>query len=292
LLMINKEKIWLAAWGYYIVTLMPVLGIVQVGGQSMADRYMYLPSLGPFLVIGVLTAGITKKIESKNKFGFMPKLTYFTIISFLFVILSYLTIAQIGIWRTSVDLWTAVIKKEPNRVPLAYYNRGQAFMNLGEFDKAIEDYSTAAKLNSSYYQAFYNRGVAFEKIGQPNRAIADYERTISLNPSSYQAYNNCGILYGNSGAYQKAIEFFNQAIAINSAYPSSYFNRGFTLSLVGQFDKALADYNTTIELDQRFALAYLYRGKLHLQTHNRLLAIADFREACKLGIREACNNIP
>ncbi|MGD0283667.1 MAG: hypothetical protein ABSB95_15050, partial [Dissulfurispiraceae bacterium] len=56
LIMVKKQKLWLAAWGYYVITLLPVLGIVQVGGQAMADRYTYLPSLGPFILIGLIGA--------------------------------------------------------------------------------------------------------------------------------------------------------------------------------------------------------------------------------------------
>jgi tetratricopeptide (TPR) repeat protein len=287
-LLVKKQKLWLSAWGYYVVTLIPVLGIVQVGGQSMADRYTYLPSLGPCLIMGLFAAAVAEKAAEVKQRG----LVVCSAAALLLVCFSFQTIRQIAVWRTSTDLWNAVIKKEPCKVPLAYYNRGQVFMNKGLYDKAIDDYSMAITLNPFYQEAVYNRGLAFEKSGQPDRAVEDYERAISLNPSNYQALNNRGVLYGAAGSYDKAIEFFTRALAVNADYPDAYFNRGITYSLTGRRDQALADFNKTVELNRQFAPAYLNRGKLLLGMDRTSPAAEDFRKACELGIGEACNAFP
>jgi tetratricopeptide (TPR) repeat protein len=288
--LVRKQKLWLSALGYYVVTLFPVLGIIQAGGQSMADRYAYLPSLGPFLIAGLIAAAVSEKARKVKQRGLVAASSAAAL--FLLVFLSTLTIGQIAVWRTSMDLWNDVIKKEPDKAPLAYYNRGQVFMTNGLFNKAIEDYSKAITLNPFYQEAFYNRGLAFEKSGLTDRAVEDYERAISLNPSNYQALNNRGVLYGSAGSYDRAIEFFTRALAINPDYPDAYFNRGITYSLTGSHDHALADFNKAIELNQQFALAYLNRGKLFLGMDRKGPAVEDFRKACELGIREACNAFP
>jgi Tfp pilus assembly protein PilF len=286
----KKQKLWLSAWGYYVVTLLPVLGIMQVGGQAMADRYTYLPSLGPFLITGLMAAAVVEKTGMVKQKGLIVVFTAGSLS--ILVLLSSFTIGQIGIWRTSMGLWNVVIKREPDKAPLAYYNRGQVFMNNGLFQDAIEDYSTAIKLNPYYEDAYYNRALAFEKSGHPDRAIKDYERAISLNPSNYQAFNNRGVLYGTTGSYDRAIEFFTRALAVNPDYTDSYFNRGITYFLVGRRDEALADFDKTIELNQQFAPAYLNRGKLLLGMNRKEAASNDFRRACELGIREACSIMP
>ncbi len=286
----RTQRAWPSAWVYYVVTLLPVLGIIQVGGQAMADRYTYLPSLGPFLIMGLMGAAAVEKAGKVKQKGLVVVCSVGVL--FILVFLSSLTIRQIGLWRTSMDLWNAVIKREPARAPLAYYNRGQVFMHDGLFQEAIEDYSMAITLNPYYEEAYYNRGLASEKSGQPDQAINDYEKTISLNPSNYQAFNNRGVLYGTEGSYDRAIEFFTRALSINPDYPESYFNRGITYSLIGRRDQALADLDRAIELNQQYAPAYLNRGKLFLAMNRKSAAIYDFRRACELGVQEACGVIP
>jgi tetratricopeptide (TPR) repeat protein len=285
----KREKLYLAAWSYYVVTLLPVLGIVQVGGQFLADRFLYLPSLGPFVILGVMAAWISRAAERVKKKIPLPQLFCSFAAVLLFAALSYATIAQIGIWKTSIDLWSAVIETQPDPAPLAYYNRGQAFMNMGQVENAIRDYSAAIALNPFYQEAVYNRGIAYEKIRAFDLALRDYDRTLVLNPSNYQALNNRGILYGKSGSYDLSIQCFNRALAINPRYPESYFNRGLTFSLMGKPRDALEDFSRAIDLNQRFAQAYFQRGNIYLRMDQKRQAMADFRKACDLGMREACN---
>ncbi len=286
IVMVKKQRIWLTAWGYYAATLIPVLGIVQAGGQAMADRYTYLPSLGPFLIAGLMSAVVSEKAGRARKRG---RVVSITAVLFILISLLFLTVRQIGVWRTGMDLWNYVIQKEPDNAPPAYYNRGQIFMNGGRFDKAIGDYSMAIRLNPAYQEAVYNRGLAFEKSGQPARAAEDYERAISLNPSNYQAFNNRGVLYAAAGSYDKAIDFFTRALIIKPEYPDAYFNRGITYTLTGRRDLALADFSKAVELNPQFAAAYLNRGKLLLGMDRKGPAAEDFQEACALGVSEACN---
>jgi tetratricopeptide (TPR) repeat protein len=287
---VKNQRVWLTTWVYYVVTLLPVLGIVQAGGQAMADRYTYLPSLGPFLIIGIIAAVVSERAGRAKQRGLVA--VSFAAALFVLVALFSLTIRQISVWRTSLDLWNDVITKEPQRAPLAYYNRGQVFVSRGQLGKAIEDYSMAITLNPSYHEAFYNRGLALEKSGHPDRAVEDYERAIALNPSNYQAFNNRGVLYGTAGSYDRAIEYFTRALAINTDYPDAYFNRGITYILIGRRDHALADLNKAIELNQQFAAAYLNRGKLLFAMDRKGSAVEDFRKACEFGIAEACSELP
>jgi lipoprotein NlpI len=292
IVMAKKQKLWLAVWGYYVVTLLPVLGIVQVGGQAMADRYTYLPSLGPFLIMGLGTAWISKKINAVKSRGLIIK--GFSVVTAVLVVaaLSSLTVRQIGIWKNSINLWSRVIEKDPERVPMAYYYRGAVFEKRGQYAQAIEDYARAIELYPSYTEAYSNRGAVFEKIGQFDKAIDDYNRATALNPSYYMAYNNKGTLYGKEGLFDRALESFNQTIAINPDFADAYYNRGLTYVYMGRYGNALEDYNKAILLNQNDATFYLDRGKLYLVTGKHELAMADFRKACDLGNKDGCNALP
>ena len=251
----RREKFWLCGWTYYVATLLPVLGIVQVGDQAMAVRYMYLPSLGPFLVIGLTAAwGWEKVAMSKNR-RFIGQLVYAGTALFVLVLISYLTCRQVGIWDNSFTLWNYVIEKEPAAVPAAYNNRG----------------------------------IAFGRTGQLNRAIQDFDRAIVLDPSFDRAYNNRGAAYLMQRSFDKAIEDFDKAINIRAGNPSAYSNRGYAYYFEGQYDRAMKDYDKAIELDKNYAKAYFNRGNLYFRTGDNEPAISDFKKACELGDKEGCS---
>jgi len=146
---IRKTKLWVSVWSYYVIMLIPVLGIVQVGGQSMADRFTYLPSLAPFLIVGLLAAKGYEKVSALKRWRVTLKMTCFFIAMTIFTSLSYATIRQIAIWKNSIVFWNYVLAKEPTRIPQAYFNLGHAYLDDGQFDLGIEQYRTAIRLMKS-----------------------------------------------------------------------------------------------------------------------------------------------
>jgi tetratricopeptide (TPR) repeat protein len=250
----KKRKVWLSVWGYFVVTLIPVLGIVQVGGQSMADRYLYLPSLGPFLLVGLGSAWMWGTAGNLKKRGPTLKLICGAMTAFAFAFLIYATLEQIGIWKNGFVLWNDVIEKQPDRVPVAYNNRGIAFMKMGRLDKAVEDFNAA----------------------------------IALDPSDYLAYANLGKLYLNIGSFEKSIEYAGKAIVLAPLQPVPYNNRGISYHYTRRYDGALQDFNKAIELDRDYANAYFNRGNLYRSMDRKELAVADYQKACDLGHENAC----
>jgi hypothetical protein len=252
-LAVQKRKTGLAAWGYYCATLVPVLGIVQVGGQSMADRYTYLPSLGPFIVLGLGAAWVWERAHAQDKPGPSVRLFIAAAAACIVFFLSFATIRQTGVWKDNLSLWSYEITREPG-VALAYNNRGLTYDDMGRLDLAVEDFTRAIELAPFEYKAYTNRGRVYSKLGMLDKAVGDFERAISLEPAFLDAYNNLGI------AFAKA----------------------------GQTDKALEQFNKTILLFQNQGVAYYNRGLLYLKTGDREHAAADYRKACDLGYEKAC----
>jgi Tfp pilus assembly protein PilF len=319
----KKENFWLSAWAYYVVTLIPVLGLVQVGGQSMADRYTYLPSIGPFLVMGLAVAWVSGKVNVLAQRHLIVKIGFPLVVLFVFISLSYLTFKQISIWKDDLALWTYVIEKEPEPVLLAYSSRSMLYFERGRFDKAIADFTMVIALDPNSYPGYLYRGMAYHKMGRLDEAIDDYDRAIALEPSSadayinrsmalddngqldkaigdcdkaialdpsnYTAYNNKGALYGKAGMSDRATEAFSKAIAIAPDRAESYYNRGVAYVSLRQYDRALEDFSKTIELNQNDTAAYVSRGRLYIRTGKKNLAVSDFRKACELGNNDGCN---
>lgn len=282
---VTNRKFWIAVWGYYVVTLLPVIGIVRVGFQSMADRYTYLPSLGPFLAMGVVSAWAYDRATSSGRRLLVKAIGAAAVVAL--ISMSYMTQKQIRVWRNSLTLWNYVIEEKSKKVPVAYYHRGIAYSDERQYDMAIEDYATAIALKPNYFEAYINRGFAYSSQGQYDRAIEDYTAAISLRPD-FRAYNNRGDAYISKGLFDMAIKDLNQAIRINPEFDSAYGNRGAAYYLSGRYREAVQDLSKAIELNKNNAAAYVSRGYVYLKTGNDRLALSDMQRGCDLGSENGC----
>jgi len=319
----KKQKLWLTVWSYYVITLIPVLGVVQVGAQALADRYTYLPSIGPFIAVGAVAGWIWERTTASEHWRLSSRLLGSTIAAGVLIVLTYMTFAQIGIWKDSIRLWSFVINEEPGKVPLAYNQRGMAYYEIGRLDLAKLDFDRAITLNPSYYdasnnlgmtlykmgdlddamrefdrtialnasskEAYNNRGMIFNDKGQLQKALEDFKMAVTLDPAYYNAYANLGTAYGKAGMFDQAIESFDRSIAISPNFFDAYYNRALTYTFMGQQGRAIDDFSEAIKLDAKFGLAYLNRGKLYLQAGRKYLAVPDLQKACDMGYKAGCD---
>jgi hypothetical protein len=225
----KKQKLLTSVWGYYVATLIPVLGIVQVGGQSMADRYMYLPSLGPFLIAGLGVAWVSRKAHAMEKLGLLVKVVAASVMILAVVSLTYLTLKQIHIWKNSIALWTYVIEKEPGKVRRAYMNRSAAFCEIGQYDKAIADYDMAVAIAPLDPDVYYGRGLVYFEIRQFDKAIVDHSIAITLSQDGGEGFFGLkfiffdrGLAYLQIGERGLALEDFRKACDLGNAVGCHY----------------------------------------------------------------------
>jgi protein O-mannosyl-transferase len=212
LLLAKTRKLWFSAWGYYVATLIPVIGICQVGNQAMADRYTYLPSLGPFLLVGVSAAWVSRKLDNVRTSSGIAKRVFMGAGIVAFLTISSLTLLQIRIWRNDLALWNYIIEKEPERIFFAYNNRAAAFYKRGQIDKAIADYSKAIALDPTNEGVYNNRGMVYASQKKYDRAIADFETAIELNPGDNSGYYNMACLYALSNNTEEACKWLRKTI--------------------------------------------------------------------------------
>ncbi len=226
LILARKQKLWSAAWGYYVVTLLPVLGIIQVGGQSMADRYTYLPSLGPFLLAGLIAAGAYEKAASLKKGRLPLRMGSIIAASAVLCSITYITVQQVGIWKNGQTFWEYVIEKEPLKVPHAYNNLGYALLEKGQTEEAARLFETAISLAPAYAEAHNNLCIAYKAKGLYDKALEECLAAVRLSPNDPVNHNNLGIVYKHKGLYDKALEQHQIAINLKPDYAAAYFNLG------------------------------------------------------------------
>ncbi|MBI1912238.1 MAG: tetratricopeptide repeat protein [Deltaproteobacteria bacterium] len=236
---LKRNKIFFAAWLFYLVTLLPVIGLIQVGAQAAADRYTYLPALGPFMLAGAATAFFAEKINRKAVAAGV------IIIS---IALSLLSIKQIGVWKDSMTLWSHEVNVYPDTAALGYMNRAAVYSKAGEVEKSLEDLTKAISIKQDYKEAYFNRSIVYKELGRYDEAIGDLNAAIELNPKFARAYNNRGSLHKKLGAYEPAIKDYQKAIELSPQNASAYFNLCLAYYETGNMELALANARKAADL--------------------------------------------
>jgi lipoprotein NlpI len=146
----------------------------------------------------------------------------------------------------------------------AHFDRGLAWANSGEYDKAIDDLNDAIRLNPHLAEAFHSRGVAWVKKGEYDKAISDFNKAISFNAQDAESFDGRGVAWFNKGEYDKAIADFNDAIRVNKQDTVAFYHRGLAEFNQGKYEIAATDFAQKLQLSQDGAsiiLLYLSRAR-------------------------------
>jgi len=177
-----------------------------------------------------------------------------------------------------IDGCSAVIKAARDRsekLAEAFNNRGIGYRFKGDYDRAIQDYNQAIKLNPKFAGAYNNRGVALERKNEYDRAISDYDQAIKLKPSAEAHFNRGNAQLGRSH-YDRAIDDYNQAIKLKPDFAAAFDNRCWARAVVGILKPALADCNEALRLRPNNAATLESRGFIFLKMSHFDAAVSAF----------------
>lgn len=278
-----SKRILLFSMGFFAATIFVVLQLFPTSQAIIADRYIYLASIGIFHLMG---EGIVFLWNKKNKFIALAFLGVFT------VLFSVKTNTRCMVWNDNLSLWSDVISKYDN-VQQAYYSRGHHYMSENKYEEAIEDYTDAIKYNPDYIEAYINRGNAFMEYKQYELALIDLSKAVEIDSKNINAYIHRGNVYLEMKKYQEAYDDFSKVITINPQYEEAYINRGNALKYLNKFDEALRDYQSAIDLHSKTTKAYFNRGTLYLKIKDYNKAQNDLIKAIELNpnYEKAYNNL-
>jgi tetratricopeptide (TPR) repeat protein len=221
-----KRRPWFfAGWSWFLGTLVPVIGLLQVGQQAMADRYMYLPSVGLFVAAAWGIPELTARSPFRRQA--LAGLIGIALVSF-----GGLSRLQAGYWNNSVDLFTHSIKVTGNNWFL-WNNLGITYEDQGRHKEAIESYREALRLSPDFVEAWYNLGVAVSKINDRAMEADAYRNVLRIKPDHPEAWNNLGVVYSETGDLAKAAEAFRNAVRFKPDYPEALKNLGITYRRMG-----------------------------------------------------------
>ena len=242
-----KSRPWLlVGWLWFVITLVPVIGLVQVGEQAMADRYTYIPSIGIFLMIiwevpRFLNAGTEGTMM-------LPSAA-------IILVVCLLTAAQqIRYWQNSITLWTHAIEVTKNNAT-AECNLGSALNTQGRAAEGIMHERTALKIKSDYAVAENNLACALGGQGKLDEAEFYLVAAIKSDPHYDRSYFNLGLTYMKTGRMDDAVAQFRSFIKLNSQYAPAYASLGHILAQQGHVEEAIEQYHKALAISPNYSYA-------------------------------------
>ena len=202
--LLSGNRAWLALWAGYLVMLLPVLGLVQIGAQRAADRYSYLPSLVISLALSLWLAGLWEILARYSRPRGAVRLAAFAPVAALVLCLSWSTRGQLQVWQDSLSVAQREVEVTPEGASLPYQHRGVAWLDRNEVEKAFWDCDRALRVDPNCLKCLMCRAEANERRADYPAAIADYSAVLQLNPVYAEALCLRGEAYQAVGDQARA----------------------------------------------------------------------------------------
>jgi protein O-mannosyl-transferase len=269
---------------WFLGTLVPMIGIVQVGPQSIADRYTYIPSIG---VVIAVVFGLMEAVRSR-------KLQQVLMGAGIIAAMSCIAITryQIGFWKDDVSVWSRAIEVTQNNFS-AHYRLARALGRHGNVDAAIPEYNRAVEIKPDFAEGHCSLGKALALAGRLTEAAAHFRRTLQLQPGHIVAENNLGNLLLRQGKADEALNLFQDALKREPNNPATHANLGYAFLKTGNIDEALRHLQAAVRIQPDNTAAQNNLGWLLSQRGQTDEAIACFQTVLKFepGSAEAHNNL-
>ena len=237
-----------AGWLWFLVTLLPVIGLVQVGMQSRADRYTYVPYIGLGLMVSWGLADLV---------AFRRRLKVFAAPAAAAALAAYVaaTVAQVRYWKDSVTLYEHALAVT-SRNFLAHNNLGNVLGKMNRSAEAMAQFKMALAIKPDYADAYYNTGVNLDLQGRVNEAISNYTAALAIRPSYPTIQMNLGSCYLRLGRTNEALDHFQSAVKVSPSDVLAREQLADLLVKLGRGDEAAEQFQEALRLDSGNALAY------------------------------------
>ena len=244
----GKRPYILVGWGWFLVMLVPVIGVIQVGWQSHADRYTYLPHIGLYLLVTWAVADWS---------SFRPKRRVIASIVGVaaIVALAFLAWLQTSYWRDSESLWTHALAVTSGN-DVAHSGLGVVLLRRGEVDAAIAHDREALALRPGNADARANLANALLKKGLTEEAIAQYQEALEVLPNESILHGNLGNALLQAGQTTQAIEQYRLFLKSEPGHPEIHYSLAVALLREGETDEAIAQFREAVKLKPDYSEAY------------------------------------
>jgi len=253
-LWINRKK-WgrplLFAVGYFVVTLIPVLGFLDIYFMQfslVADHWQYVSIVGITALLAGGGATMLRNWGARYPFMLMAGLA-------LIAVFAGLSWQRAHIFKNEEALWCDTISK--NRAAwMPHNNLGIVLMSDGRYRESVHHFSEALRIKQDYWVAWYNMGNAFLEWEKPDKAITSYFESLKLKPRNAAALNNLGYALFQTGRVEEAIQFYSEALKVEPLYENAHLNLGDAMTKLGKLEEAVYHYSQALKVNPCDAVAH------------------------------------
>jgi tetratricopeptide (TPR) repeat protein len=270
----RRQPYFIVGWLWFIGTLVPVIGLVQVGLQAMADRYTYVPIIGIFVVLVWGVAGIAENWPYRRAVLASAAL----IVVVTCCVLSW---HQVRFWKDSVTLFTHALAVT-NDNPIAHNNLGIALDGKGKVMEGIAHFSESVRIDPLFSDGYFNMGAALARQGNVSAAVSCYAKALQLQPGFADVHVNLGIILASQGKLSEALDHFAQALKFKPESSEAHYNLALALEMQGRADEAIKQYLEALRLDPEHAESHNNLGVALLRQEKYDAAMRHFSQALRL----------
>ena len=265
----------LVGWLWFLGTLVPVIGLVQVGVAAMADRYTYFPLIGVFIAVAFGVRDLAGRFQ-------FPKAAVAGAAALTLAGCLVLTENQLRYWRDSETLFVHALAVTKNN-HVAHTNLGVTLEQKGELNEALAEYRAAEQLAPELYHIHANLGHLLDKLGHPDEALAEYREAVRLKPRLPDLHNSVGAVLAELGRFDEAMSQFNEAARLDPAYPWAHLEIGKMRLKQGRDAEAIDEFRAALRIDPKNFQILAYTA--HVLAADENPQIRDGRTALVLAVK-------
>ena len=268
-------------WLWYVITLLPVVGLVQVGAQAMADRYTYVPLIGLFIALTWLAADAYAAMASRDGSSWRAAVPA-VVGSAIVISLALHTFAEVRYWRNNETLFTRAIEVTRNNA-LAHYNLALDLQNRGRSADAARHYLAALRIDPKMARAHLNLGTVLLKEGCFEEAYEAFDAALELQPGSAGAYQGIAAALAGQGRAAESAECYREVTRIEPNNDLAHYNLGNALFRLGRLDEAAEEYHQAVRFNPSLVGAHHNLGVVFQHRGQNALALKEYRETVRLS---------
>lgn len=279
----RRRGYWLVGWFWFLGTLVPTIGLVQVGSQSMADRYTYIPSIGLFIAVAW---GLHELVAKRPRVlvGALATLGVATVAA-----CGVAARKQLATWRSSEALFRHALAVTKDNY-IALDGLGSALDHDGRAEEAFKLIEESVRLEPRYPEAQYDLGTLLMRRGDYERAIVHFRNALRDNSKFAAAHSNLGTTFLRQGNLVEAEKCFRQALALQPSNAEAYYNLATLRIQQGQAAEAITNLLTALQLKPAYAQAHANLGVALMRQGNVEQGTRHFREAARLEPKNSDNH--
>jgi Flp pilus assembly protein TadD len=271
----QRRPYLVTGWCWFLGTLVPVIGLIQVGDQSLADRYMYLPSLGLLIMIVWGLCEFTRSWRHQQ-------MALAVAGSAVTILCACLTVNQLGYWKNSETLFQHALDVTQDNY-IAHNNLAAAMEDRGDYDDAINHLQEAVRIKPYDAPAIFNLGLAYYSLGRYDDAIGQFQAALRLDPNNPDICLNWGNVFFMEKQFDDAANQYQKAINLSPNDAQAWYDLGKVFQTKNDFTDAMDKYREAIHLSPGYAQAHNNLGYLLQNTGHVAEAITEYEEAIRLN---------